>query len=200
MTDWLGVNSMVDGPPLVQLLVRFGFDLLVATAVIRGVYARLYHNREYVFTYYLFNAITFMMCYMLRKAALQTGVALALFGVFGILRYRTEQIRMRDLTYLFIVIGIGVLNGVADLGVSAAELLAVNIAIVLIIAMLQLGRWQQTERTTPMLYDRLELLAPGRQAEMAENIRTRTGLDVVRVEVNQMDLLRDAAEITIIHR
>ena len=115
---------------------------------------------------------------------------------FGILRYRTEQIRSRDLTYLFIVIGLGIINGVADRSISVAELLVINGVIVALTAAIELGVSGTPELSTPMCYDRLELLQPGKEAALAD-IAARTGLSVVRVQTERIDLRRDAAQITI---
>jgi hypothetical protein len=130
---------------------------------------------------------------------MELGFALGLFAVFGMLRYRTEEIRMRDLTYLFIVIGLGILNGVANKKISLAELLAVNGVIVMATALLELYPRGRTERSTPFVYDNLALLRPGREAELLADLRARTGLEVVRVEVQRVDLLRDAAELVVHH-
>ena len=200
MTELFGADALVDWPALVKLLTRLALNLAVAGVVIRWVYYRLYRNRDYVFTYYLFNVITFCLCLLLRRMPSHLGLALALFGVFGILRYRTEQIRIRDLTYLFIVIGLGVLNAFGDGTVSVAELLVVNGVIVTMTALLELGSSRRGERSTPMIYDQLELLRPGNEANLLSDLSTKLGLAVVRVEVNQFDLLRDAAEITVIYR
>ncbi len=200
MSELFGSDVLFSGPDLARLLARFLLDLVSATIVIRLIYNRLYRNREYVFTYYLFNAITFCLCFVLRKITTHIGLALALFGVFGILRYRTEQIRIRDLTYLFIVIGIGVLNAFGDTRVSLAELLAVNGGIILLIAVLELGGHRESEHTMVMLYDQLDLLHPGSESGLLEDLGARTGLSVMRVEVLRFDLLRDAAEISITYR
>ena len=200
MNGLLGSDQVVSWPDLGRLLARLALDLAFATVVIRLIYYRLYRNREYVFTYYLFNVITFCLCFVLRKVSTHIGLALALFGVFGILRYRTEQIRIRDLTYLFIVIGIGVLNAFADQGVSVAELLAVDVGIVTITAVLELGASRRLERSTPMCYDQLGLLQPGNEEKLIADIGAKTGLRVTRVEINRVDLLRDAADITVFHR
>ncbi len=184
---------------LIVLLSRLGWNLLCATAVILFVYYRLYRTREHVFTYYLFNTITFCLCLLLRRVSVEFGFALALFGVFGILRYRTEQIRTRDLTYLFIVIGIGILNAVADRNVSFAELLVVNGVVIGLTMLLELGPLR-SEESAPMLYDQLALLKPGQEARLIEDLASRTGLEVLRVHVNKIDLLRDAAEITVHYR
>lgn len=200
MSELFGDRVLVDGTELARLLARLGVDLLFAGIVIHLIYNRLYRNREYVFTYYLFNLITFCLCLLLRRGPTPFGLALALFGVFGILRYRTEQIRIRDLTYLFIVIGIGVLNAVADRGVSVAELLVVDGVIVGATALLELAPTRNGERSLEMFYDRLELLRPGQESELLTDLATKTGLAVLRVEVRRVDLLRDAAEIAVFYR
>jgi Domain of unknown function (DUF4956) len=195
-----GSDSLVNGPELVRMLTRLLLDLACASVAIRLVYYRLYRNRDYVFTYYLFNLITFCLCFVLRKVSTHIGLALALFGVFGILRYRTEQIRIRDLTYLFIVIGIGVLNAFGDTNVSLAELLTVNAVILGLTALLELRGARAQEQTTVMHYDQLGLLRPGNESRLVDDIVERTGLVVIRIEVLRFDLLRDAAEISITHR
>lgn len=200
MNTLFGTGALFDWVDLVKLLSRLALDLIFVSVIIRLVYYRRYKNRDYVFTYYLFNVITLLMCLLLRKIQTELGLALALFGVFGILRYRTEQIRIRDLTYLFIVIGLGLLNGVANKTISDAELLAVNIIIVSMTALLELRPWKNSERSMMMFYDRIEMLQPGNEAQLLADIRSRTGLAVARVEVNQVDFLRDAAEITVFHK
>ena len=200
MGELVGIGPLVNGVEVGKLLARLGLDLAFATVVIQLVYFRLYKKREHVFTCYLFNVVTLCLCVLLRKGPAEIGFALTLFGVFGILRYRTEQIRSLDLTYLFIVIGLGIINGVADSGVSVAELLVTNGVIVALTALLELGGGGRSERATPMLYDRLELLQPGNEPNLLADIAARTGLAVVRVETQRIDLLRDAAEITIYSR
>jgi hypothetical protein len=190
---------MVDWGDMTKLLSRLFLDLAFVSIIIRLVYFRLYRNREFVFTFYLFNVITFLLCLLLRKVPAELGFALAIFGVFGILRYRTEQIRNRDLTYLFIVIGLGLLNALSNKGVSLAELLTVNTLIVGLSAWLELAPSKTIIGVTPMLYDRLELLQPGHEEQLASDILMRTGHTVVKVDIHRVDLLRDAAEISVHH-
>jgi hypothetical protein len=192
-----GFGELVDGPKLLELFVRLGLDLAMAFIVIQVVYSRLYRNREYIFTYYLFNVITFVLCLVLRQIPIELGFALGLFAVFGILRYRTEPIGIRNLTYLFIVIGIAIVNSVANGTISVAELLTVNGVIVGLTATLELSSASRNLMSTPMIYDKLLLLRPGSEATLRADLRERTGLDVVRVEVNRLDMLRDAAEINV---
>ncbi len=198
--DFFGTEQFVDPGDFARLITRMGVDLGFASMVILLVYYRLYRNREFVFTYYVFNLITFAMCVLLRKVPTDLGFALGLFAVFGILRYRTEEIRMRDLTYMFIMIGLGILNGVANKKVSTAELLLVNGVIVGLTAVLELPAKARRHGSTPMLYDNLALLRPEARARLLADLTARTGLDVVRVSVHRIDFLRDAAEITVFYR
>ncbi len=199
MSDWLGAKEWFDSEDMIKLLLRFAIDMTFAGVVIKLVYHRLYQNREYVFTYFLFNIITFCMCMLLRKVPIELGFALGLFAVFGILRYRTEAIRIRDLTYLFIVIGLGILNSLSNKKISVAELMFVNMAIVGMTAVLELHPANRGRRSTPMFYDNLALLRPGREDDLHRDLRDRTGLAVVRVDVLRIDMLRDAAELTVFY-
>jgi len=195
----MGLGSLA-GPELPVLVARLAFDVTMTALVLHGVYRRVHGRREHVFTCYSFNVVTLCLCLLLRQGPAEIGFALTLFGVFGILRYRTEQIRSRDLTYLFIVIGLGIVNGVAGPAVSVAETLVVNAVIVGATALLE-GAWRGTpEYATPMCYDRLELLAPGKEASLLADISARTGLVVARVEVERIDMLRDAAEVVVYAR
>lgn len=199
-TDFFGTDRFMDPGDFLRLVTRLSLDLGFVSIVVLLVYYRLYKNREFVFTYFIFNLITFSMCMLLRKVPMELGFALGLFAVFGILRYRTEEIRMRDLTYLFIMIGLGIVNGVANKKVSTAELLMVNTAIVGLTAMLELPHSARRYGSTPMLYDNLRLLQPQHRTELVADLQARTGLDVMRVQVHRIDMLRDAAEITVFYR
>jgi hypothetical protein len=195
-----GTDSLFDADDFAKLSVRLAVNLAFTTIVIAFVYNRLYRNREFVFTYYIFNVVTFSMCVLLRKVPMELGFALGLFAVFGILRYRTEPIRMRDLTYLFIVIGIAILNGVTNKKVSLAEVVLVNATIIAITAIVELQPGRARTRSTPMLYDKLDLLRPGSEAALLRDLSDRTGFSVVHVLVHRVDMLRDAAEITVYYQ
>jgi Domain of unknown function (DUF4956) len=195
--DLFGTEELFNTWDFVKLVSRLGLDLAFTWIVVSLVYGRLYRNRELIFTYYLFNVITFTLCLLLRKVPMELGFALGLFAVFGILRYRTEEIRTRDLTYLFIVIGIAILNGVANKKVSLIELVTVDAVIVGLTAAIELAPRHRGSGHAPVLYDNLALLRPGREAELHADLGQRLGVQVVRVQVHRIDLLRDAAEITV---
>jgi hypothetical protein len=200
MMELFGASELINRDELARLVTRLALNLVFASLVIRGVYQRLYRNREYVFAYYIINVITFSLALLLSRVPIELGFALGLFAVFSILRYRTEPIRMRNLTYLFVVIGLGMLNALAHEHISLAELLTVNAVIVGMTALLELRSENRAQRTTAALYDNLELLRPGAEEELRRDVSGRTGLDVVRIDVVRIDMLRDAAEIEITYR
>lgn len=199
MSELLGLDVALNGSELATLVARLALNLVFATIVIRWVYARVYRNPEYVFTYYAFNVITFCLCLLLTKITVGLGFALGLFAVFGILRYRTEAVGIRDQTYLFIVIGLGIINAVANEQTGLFQLLTVNGVIVGLTAMLELSPNSRNVNSTTMFYDNLELLKPGCETELFCDLITRTGLRVVRVKVRHVDMLRDAAEIEVFY-
>ncbi len=193
----LGFDAFIDPQGLTRLLLRLGIDMATTAIVIRYVYVRLYRWNEHVFTYFAFNLITFSLCFLLRKVPIELGFALGLFAVFGVLRYRTEAIRIRDLTYLFVVIGIAILNAVANNKVSFAELMAINGAIIAGTYAFEYRRRRHHVERKTVVYDKLALLSPGYEDEFAEDIYERTGLVIQRFDIDHVDLLRDTAQITV---
>lgn len=197
-TTILGTESLLDPKDFVQLLARLGFNLFFVGLIVL-LYFRLYRNREFIFTYFVFNVITFTLCASLRKVPIELGFALGLFAVFGILRYRTEEIKLRDLNYQFVVIGIGIVNAVANKKVSFAEILAVNVVIVSMCYLLELWPALRHDRVLPVLYDNLSLLHPGKEAELFADLGKRLGVRVQQVQIHRIDTLRDAAEVTVFY-
>lgn len=200
MNQLFGTDTLFDPEDFAKLFARLGLNLVFLTIVVWVVYYRLYRNRELVFTYYTFNIITFALCVLLRKTSMDMGFALGLFGIFSILRYRTEQIGLRDLTYLFIVLGMAILNAVANKKVSLAELWAANLVITLAVAGIELLPLRRRLEAVPLLYDRIELLADGKAVELHADLSRRLGVAVEHVQVRRIDLLRDAAELLVFCR
>lgn len=197
MNPFLGATLVPDLPAVTSLLVRLFINLLFTAVVVRIAYVRLSRHREYLFTFLLVNVVTFSIAFLLNRSPIELGLALGLFGVFGILRYRTEAIQVRHLTYLFVVIGLALLNALANNGISLVELLIVNLTIVGSVAVLETAAFAGGEESRQVLYDRLDLLHPARSAELLKDLRARTNLPVVRYEIGDVDLLRDAADITV---
>ena len=182
------------------LLGRLALNLLFIGIVVRLVHFRVYRNRDYVFTYVLLNLVTFSLVYLLSSVPVQLGFALGLFAVFGILRYRTEAIQVRNLTYLFVVIALALLNGLAQAAINLSELLIVNVVIVGMVCVLEAAPFSGREESRLVRYDRLDLLGPEMSAELLDDLRKRTHLPVERYEIGDVDLLRDCADITVHYR
>lgn len=196
MTDFLGMNFLPATGVLPGLGLLLGINL-VFTAIAVSIYFRLYRHSGYVFTYVILNVVTFSIGFLLSKVPIELGFALGLFGVFGILRYRTEAIPVRELTYLFAVIGLALLNALAHQKISLSELLIVNVVIVGAIGLLEVAAFSVREGTRNVLYDRLDLLGPDTADALLEDLRRRTHLPVMRYEIGDVDLLKDTAAVTV---
>jgi hypothetical protein len=180
-----------------ELIVRLSLNMLFAAAVVRGVYYRLYRDRDYTFTYFVINLVTFSIAYLLSHVPIEMGFALGLFAVFGILRYRTEAIQVRNLTYLFVVIGIALVNALANGGIITGALVLANIVIAGTVALLEAASFSAREQSRLVCYDRLDLLGPATATELIADLRERTHLPVERVEIGNVDLLRDCVDVVI---
>jgi len=200
MSDMLNALSVGVGEAAWALLGRLGLDLFFTVLTVRVVYYRLYRSRDYVFTYFLINLVTFALAYILSNVRMELGFAMSLFAVFGILRYRTEGIAVRNLTYLFVVIGVALLNALTNGGITLGELLIANVAVVGTVAVLEAAPSSGREESRLVRYDRLDLLSPDATNELITDLRKRTHLPVERCEIGDVDLLRDSADIRIHYR
>ena len=183
-----------------ELILRLSLNMLFTAAVVRGVYYRLYRDRDYTFTYFLINLVTFSLTYLLSHVPVEMGFALGLFAVFGILRYRTEAIQVRNLTYLFVVIGIALVNALANGRFTIVVLVATNSVIAGTVAVLEAASFSAREHSRLVCYDRLDLLGPNTNPELIADLRERTHLPVERVEIGNVDLLRDCVDVVVHYR
>jgi uncharacterized protein DUF4956 len=200
MTTWAGIPLVSGSADLLALGVRLAFDLISAGIVVRVVYCRFYQQPDYVFTYVVLNLVTFALGFLLSRVPLELGFALGLFAVFGILRYRTEAIEVRNLTYLFVVIGLALLNALTNQRISLLELLVVNGMVVGAVCLLENASFSAREESRRVVYDRLDLLRPHTADALLEDLRARTHLPVTRYEIGTVDLLRDTTDLTVYYR
>ena len=180
-----------------KLLFKFGINFIFLIIIVRLVYYRVKDDKDYVFTYIMFNILTFFICFLLRKVPMEMGFALGLFAVFGILRYRTEAIPIRQMTYLFIVIGISMINALSNKSVSIFEVLFTNGLITLITYLIDRLWFQSIEENKTIIYEKIDLVKPEKREDMIKDLRNRTGLPVHEFKVDKIDFLRDIANITI---
>ena len=180
-----------------KLLFKFGINFIFLIIIVRLIYYRVKDDKDYVFTYIMFNILTFFICFLLRKVPMQMGFALGLFAVFGILRYRTEAIPIRQMTYLFIVIGISMINALSNKSVSIFEVLFTNGLITLITYLIDRLWFQTIEEKKSIVYEKIELIKPKNKQELIKDLKERTGLPIHEVKVDKIDFLRDTAAVTI---
>ena len=185
---------------LFKLFIRFLIDFSFTFVIIRVLYFAANRRKDYLFTFFVFNLLTFFICFLLRKVPMELGFALGLFAVFGILRYRTEPIPIKEMTYLFIVIGLAMINALANKKISWAELMFVNTTILLVTLSFEKLWFNNEVQSKNIIYERIDLIKMEDRIEMLQDIRERTGLDVIRVQIEKIDFLRDVATVTIFYK
>jgi hypothetical protein len=181
------------------LIFRLGVNLLAMTILIRLLYYPKTKRKDYLFTYYLIGTITFMICFGLKKLDIDTGMGLGLFAIFGILRYRTNAIEIKEMTYLFMVIGVSVINSLASNKISIAEMALMNFTLIAITFGLEYLWLLKHETRKTVLYEKIELIKPEHYEAMKTDLENRIGLKINRFEVGKVDFLRDVAQVMIFY-
>lgn len=179
------------------LLFRLGVNLVFLTIIIRLLYYPKTKRKDYLFTYYLIGLITFFLCFGLKKLDIDTGMGLGLFAIFGIIRYRTDAIEIKEMTYLFLIIGISVVNALASNKVSVAEMALINVVVIGMTYGLENLWLLKHESRKTLIYDRIDLIKPVHYEEMKKDLEKRTGLTISRFEIGKIDFLRDVCQVFI---
>ena len=194
-TDFLGV-PLFDATSLWTLLLRFVFNFLVCWIITRFFYYKKSQRRDYYFTFMLFAVVIFLIITLMENMKMNVAYALGLFAIFGMIRYRTETLRIREMTYLFVVMGVSIINGQA-LTTSYAELILTNLLVILAIWVFEGSKHMKQLSEKVILYDKIELIKHGKEAELKADLEERTGIAIEKMEVGHIDYLRDAAYIKI---
>ena len=189
--------NLIDVEDFLELLSRFALNALMITILVRYIYYSATRRKDYLFTYFLIGFIVFLLCFLLENVKLELGFALGLFAIFGIIRYRTRQIEIKEMTYLFLVIGVSVINALANKKVSYAELLFTNFSLVLITYLLEKVFLLKHESRKVIEYDKIELIKPGNYELLHQDLEERTGLKINRIDIGKVDFLKDSARIHI---
>ncbi|MCG9911269.1 MAG: DUF4956 domain-containing protein [Flavobacteriales bacterium] len=183
--------------------LRFIINLLVIYVLIRLIYYPRHKNKDFLFTFILFNVVNFLICILLSSAKLKMGFAFGLFAIFSILRYRTVTIPVREMGYFFLSVAIGIINALAvlrgnpfeDIAYFPYELILANGIILTLVLLLDRKSNLKHQNFKEINYERIDLIKPAMRAEMIEDLKTRTGLPINRVEIIKIDFLRDVATI-----
>lgn len=193
-------SPLLDLESLKLLIFKFGINILFAFIVIRLIYYRVNRNREFLFSLFLVNITVFFICIILMNVKIKTGVAFGLFAIFSILRFRTTPIPIKEMSFLFVIITIAVINSFTSKKISFAEIVAANI--IIIIATYLLERvWLMNKLSNKLIiYEKIDLIKGDQHQALMEDLRERTGINIVKYEIRNINFLRDTAEILIYYK
>lgn len=180
-----------------DLLVRFAMNLTVIILLVRWLYYSAARRKDYLFTYILISTVVFLLCYMLESVSLQIGFALGLFAIFGIIRYRTSPMPIKEMTYLFLVIGVSVINALTT-GTGLPEILFANVVVVLITFGLEKVWLLRHTSSKTIVYEKINLIVPEKYDELIADLQQRTGIaEIKKVEIGAINFLKDTCRIII---
>ena len=192
--------QLINFQNLGYLFLKLGTDLVFTLVIIRLIFYPIYREINYVFTTILINVAVFLICFMLGSIQLKIGFAFGLFAVFSIIRYRTEQIPIREMTYMFVVIIIAVLNALSNGALSYAELLLANTAILVTIFLLEKNFHHRREFVQSITYEKIDLIKPENYSRLIADLKERTGLNVIRAEIDSINFLNDTVKIKMLYQ
>jgi hypothetical protein len=195
--DLSGIE-IIDFPSFLELVGRFALNMVVILILVRWLYYSTTRRKDYLFTYILISTLIFLLCYLLASVKLQIGFALGLFAIFGIIRYRTSSIPIKEMTYLFLVIGVSIINALADAKTSVAEVLFTNFVIIVIAFCMEKIWLLKHELSKTVIYEKIDLIKPEKHQELMDDLKERTGIkNIKRIEIGKIDFLKDTCTLQI---
>lgn len=178
----------------VKFFLRLFIDLFTVFVLINIIYVKYNKKHDFIFTYYIFNLVIFLITYLLNKVEMSMGAAFGLFAVFSMLRYRTEDILMKDMTYLFLCIALGLINAVSKGDWEPALISAI---VLLVTFLLDSSLIFKKELAKSIQYENIELILPDNMNLLLDDLKKRTGLNIHRIDIGDLNFLRDMAIIRI---
>ncbi|MGB5419021.1 DUF4956 domain-containing protein [Algibacter sp.] len=182
-----------------KMMFRFVINFTFLTLIIRFIYYPFTKRKDYVFTYYLISVIVFFLCFTLKKYELDIGMALGLFAIFGIIRYRTDPIPIKEMTYLFVVIGVSVINSLANKKMSYAEIIGANTLIITVLILIERYWALKQEESKSIIYEIIENIKPENYEILKSDLEARMGLKINKVTIGDVDFLKDTAKVTVFY-
>jgi hypothetical protein len=189
---------IIDVPGFLEFVLRFFLNTTVIIILVRWLYYSKTRRKDYLFTYILISSIVFLLCFLLANVKLQIGFALGMFAIFGIIRYRTDALPIKEMTYLFLIIGVSVINALTNAETSLVDLLFSNFVIIFITFGLEKLWLIKHESSKLIIYEKINLIREDKYDELVKDLQERTGIKKInRVEVGKINFLRDICDITI---
>lgn len=195
----LANTVFLGGSRLTEFGFRFALNALVIFLLVRVIYYPRHRNRDFLFSFFLFNIINFIICYLLSSATIKIGFAFGLFAIFSIIRYRSVSVPIREMAYLLTSVTIGILNALSTLDTGLPELLISNGVLLLLTFVLDRKVTLPHENSQMVIYEKIELIKPENRTQLIEDLKLRTGLPIHRIEIGRIDLMRDSAKIRIFY-
>ena len=180
-----------------KMILRFCINLFFLTAIVKYIYHKNNENKDYFFTFYAIGIVVFFLCFTLKKYELDLGMALGLFAIFGILRYRTVPLDVKEMTYLFVIIGVSVMNALSNKKMSYVEIITANSAIVFGLYWLELYWSTNFLISKKIVYETIENIHPSNHEKLKKDLEERLGIEIYDFEIGDVNFLRDTAQITI---
>jgi hypothetical protein len=190
-------TDVFDASMLLILIVRFTLNLLICWLITQFFYYPKSKRKDYYFTFILFSVTVFLLLFILQSLSIGTGFALGLFCIFGMIKYRTESIQIREMTYLFVIIGVSAINGLS-IDVDYVTVLVANVLVLLITWILE--RNVRQTATKIILYERIALIVPQKYDVLMADLKERTGLNISKIEIGHIDFLRDVVFLKIYYQ
>ena len=178
----------------IKFFIRLAIDLSTIYLLVNVIYVKYNKKSDFIFTYYIFNLVIFLITFLLNKVEMSMGAAFGLFAVFSMLRYRTEDISMKNMTYLFLCIALGLINAVSK---GDWEPILICLIILIITFLLDSGIVFKKEYVKIIQYENIELILPENNSLLIEDLKKRTGLNIHRVEIGDINFLRDLTIIRV---
>jgi hypothetical protein len=183
-------------PSIWEMVIRLLINIITIGIIVHAFYYPKAKRRDYYFTFSIIGVSIFLLIYLMGGVKLKIGFALGLFAIFGIIKYRTEQVPIREMTYMFVIIAVAAINGLAT-SVSYFELLATNLIFIIALAICENTKWMKHVPSKLIKYDNVKLVAHGKEEELKADLEKRLGLKIIRIEVGNVDFLKDSAIIKI---
>lgn len=179
-----------------EMVLRLIINVITIGIIVHAFYYPKAKRRDYYFTFSIIGVSIFLLIYLMGGVKLKIGFALGLFAIFGIIKYRTEQVPIREMTYMFVIIAVAAINGLAT-SVSYFELLGTNLIFIAALAICENTKWMKHVPSKLIKYDNVKLIAHGKEDELKADLEKRLGLKIIRIEVGNVDFLKDSAIIKI---
>lgn len=189
------VTNTKDMLNIVDFGTRGIINVIALLLLVSLIYYPKHKNKDFIFTFVIFNIINFMICYLLGSAKIKIGFAFGLFAIFSIIRYRTILVSIKDMGYFFICVALGMLNSLASVNDNFVTLITCNVVILVLTFSLERLDFLKNENSKDIVYDKINLIKPQLRTELLEDLSERTGLAIHRVDIVSIDYLKDVAAV-----